>query len=164
MNLSFACGFTAIFALIVATAACGSLPTATPTEGSTAPPARSLTPPATATVVQEMTIDFGATTRRLTTVENPGARQRFLAAYDAGMSAMWRLIVVSAEGDPIIYTLTSWDKGRGITLVRDTTRDRFGPQQIVQYNCSILVQESNRLLLTGCAGKDGEISEQDLPL
>ncbi|KPM57332.1 hypothetical protein ACG83_06330 [Frankia sp. R43] len=52
------------------------------------------------------------------------ARRCFIEAVAAGRAATLQSTVLSTEGDPVVYSLTS-DTRRGITVVEDRGEDRF---------------------------------------
>ena len=47
-------------------------------------------------------------------------------------------------------------------MVVDSTQDSFGSQRVVKYECRELIEKTDELVLTGCAG-DGEVVDISIP-
>jgi hypothetical protein len=97
--------------------------------------------------------DFGTTTYRDTgNIENVEARQQFLNAYREGKPGRWEEIFFTDEGDPISAQLHYKGDGTALRLVYDTTQDKFGSKQVVEYACETLVEEVTQLRMRCSAG------------
>jgi hypothetical protein len=66
-----------------------------------------------------------------------------------------RITICSIEGDPIIYYL-DYD-GKNLVLTVDTTRDKFGTQDMIKYNLKSIKREvTNGIVSYYIVSKDGK--------
>lgn len=76
-----------------------------------------------------------------------------------------RVVQYTIEGDPIFNDLKYTDKG--IELRVDTSEDKFGSPQVINYACEKLARnETDKLLsytLTGCEGEQARIELLNIP-
>ncbi len=68
---------------------------------------------------------------------NADVRNCLWLAYLDKQPATFSTTILTTEGDPITTTVTVDARGR-VTVVRDTTKDKFGEQKITSYSCQSL--------------------------
>ncbi|MBA2875780.1 MULTISPECIES: DUF4362 domain-containing protein [Anoxybacillaceae] len=85
-------------------------------------------------------------------ITNLGKFMQFVENVNRGKEDKIRIVAYTVEGDPIIQDL-EYD-GESITLITDTTRDKFGSGSINTSTCKSIkiekTQERTDYLLDGC--------------